>query len=179
MKRKAAGIIFVALSAVIAGFALVSTASSQPPDVRIIYVTETHVNEVIRDRIVTRYDGAYQTYEVTSYTAGPESTGKTPADPLYGITASGLPVEAGTTAACPPSLPFGTRIYVPALDNVYTCTDRGAAITEGHLDLYTPGLDDALAFGRRALDVLILGVPPEQPPMIGENKPLGAKESIE
>lgn len=97
-----------------------------------------------------------ETYEVSAYTAGAESTLKTPAHPLYGITASGAAVIPNHTAACPPSLDFGTRVYVPARATIYECADRGSAITEGYLDIYMPDLDDARAFGRRELDVLIL-----------------------
>ena len=50
--------------------------------------------------------------EVTAYTAGPESTGKHPGHPLYGVTASGERVRQGAIAASR-SLPFGTRVYIP------------------------------------------------------------------
>lgn len=100
--------------------------------------------------------GDVTTMEVTAYTAGYESTGKTPDHPAYGVTASGAYVEEGRTCACPPSIPFGTEIYVPALDTTYTCEDRGAAITEGHLDLYMEDLDAALQFGRQELEVIII-----------------------
>lgn len=95
-------------------------------------------------------------YEVTAYTAGAESTGKSETDPAYGITASGERVKEGVTAACPRELPFGTQLYIPYFDNVYTCQDRGSAITDGHVDIYMDDVDEALAFGRRELDVIIL-----------------------
>lgn len=98
----------------------------------------------------------YETFEITAYTAGIESTGKTPDHPEYGITASGKTVEEGTTIACPPSMEFGTQIYIPYFDNTFTCHDRGSAIVEGHLDVYMEDLDDALEFGRRDLPVEIL-----------------------
>jgi 3D (Asp-Asp-Asp) domain-containing protein len=105
----------------------------------------------------------YETYEVTAYTAGYESTGKTPSHPLYGITASGERVKRFHSVACPPELPFGTRVYIPYFDGWktesdgwYECVDRGSAITGGKIDVYMRNLDDALAFGRRELDVLIL-----------------------
>lgn len=101
----------------------------------------------------------YETFEVTAYTAGPESTGKTEDSPLYGVTASGKYVKENHTLACPRSLPFGTRIEIPYFSNVFTCEDRGGAITEGKLDVYMPDLDDALEFGRRKLDVRILSKP--------------------
>lgn len=101
----------------------------------------------------------YQTFEVTAYTAGYESTGKRPGDPLYGVTASGAKVKENHTIACPPSMEFGTAIYIPFFDNTFYCEDRGGAIVEGHLDVYMPNLQDALNFGRRKLEVLVLDKP--------------------
>jgi len=94
-------------------------------------------------------------FTVTAYTAGPESTGKEPGDPAYGITASGEEVEEGRTIACPQSLPFGTKIHIPELDETYVCEDRGSAITNGHLDIYKEDLDDALEFGVQELQAKV------------------------
>jgi 3D (Asp-Asp-Asp) domain-containing protein len=94
-------------------------------------------------------------YEVTAYTAGLESTGKSPGDPAYGITASGEPVVEGKTAACPPSMAFGTRIHIEGVGE-RVCFDRGSAITEGKLDIYMTKVSDARAFGRRSLEVRII-----------------------
>jgi 3D (Asp-Asp-Asp) domain-containing protein len=97
----------------------------------------------------------WQTFEITAYTAGPESTGKRPGDDGYGITASGESVSEGITSACPPSLSFGTRLEIEGLSE-RVCTDRGGAITEGRLDLYMTELQDALTFGRQWLNVRII-----------------------
>lgn len=94
------------------------------------------------------------TYEVTAYTAGTESTGKSPEDAGYGITASGEKVREGHTLACPQSLPFGTVVAIEGVGD-RVCTDRGGAITEGRLDVYMPTLDDAIKFGRKTLEVTI------------------------
>lgn len=67
----------------------------------------------------------YKLYEVTAYTAGFESTGKNPGDPLYGVTASGAYVQENLTIACGPEHEFGTRIYIPYFDNEFECQDRG------------------------------------------------------
>ena len=94
-------------------------------------------------------------FEVTAYTAGTESTGKSPGDAGYGITASGESVQAGRTLACPPSLPFGTKVAIEGVGE-RVCTDRGSAITEGRLDVYMTDLEDAISFGRQALEVRVL-----------------------
>lgn len=98
----------------------------------------------------------YETYEITAFTAGVESTGKSKSHPEYGITASGARVKENHTLACPKSLEFGTKIYIPYFDNTFVCEDRGSKITKGHLDVYMEDLEDALEFGRRDLPILIL-----------------------
>ncbi len=95
-------------------------------------------------------------YQVTAYTAGPESTGKTQDHPEYGITASGAKVRPGHTIACPVSLPFGTKIFIPHFNKEFVCEDRGSAITEGKLDVYIEDLQEALKFGRRDLEIMII-----------------------
>lgn len=98
----------------------------------------------------------YETYEITAYTSGYESTGKKPSHPQYGITASGERVKENYTIACPRSMDFGTEIYIPYFDNVFVCKDRGGAITGNRIDVYIEDLSEALEFGRQDLDVQIL-----------------------
>jgi 3D (Asp-Asp-Asp) domain-containing protein len=97
----------------------------------------------------------WQTFEVTAYTANEESTGKSPGDVGYGITASGESVREGITVACPPSMAFGTRLEIEGVGE-RVCTDRGSAIKEGRLDTFIPKLKDALVFGRQWLKVRIM-----------------------
>ncbi|WIG31201.1 3D domain-containing protein [Bacillus pumilus] len=96
-----------------------------------------------------------QIYEVTAYTNGTESTGKSAGDPDYGVTASGAHTKTGHTIACPPSMVFGTRLSIEGI-GVRTCEDRGGAITEGHIDLYVAGVAEAQAFGRQRLKAEII-----------------------
>jgi 3D (Asp-Asp-Asp) domain-containing protein len=116
------------------------------------------LSEIVTESEPTKPDSTPtwdDTYEVTWYTAGAESTGKRPGDEGYGITASGRKVKRGVTAACPPSLPFGTKLRIEGVGE-RTCTDRGSAITEGHIDVYSPKLETALDNGRQELGVKIL-----------------------
>jgi 3D (Asp-Asp-Asp) domain-containing protein len=106
--------------------------------------------------IINAPEPLWQTFEVTAYTAGEESTGKQPGDTGYGITASGEHVRENYTLACPPSLPFGQRLEIEGVGE-RVCTDRGGSIKEGRLDIYIPELIDALAFGRQQLKVRIMG----------------------
>ncbi|MEH6974987.1 3D domain-containing protein [Bacillus sp. JJ675] len=98
---------------------------------------------------------AWRTYEVTAYTNGFSSTGKSKGDPGYGITASGKKTAEGRTIACPPSIPFGTRVQIEGV-GVRVCEDRGGAIKEGYLDVYVRSEKEALSFGRRSLRAKII-----------------------
>ena len=95
--------------------------------------------------------------EVTAYTAGYESTGKTPDHPAYGVTASGEIVQENHTIACPPRYPFGTVIEIEGFDGIeFVCEDRGGAIRGDKLDVYIADLDEAIQFGRQKLEVKII-----------------------
>ncbi|MCY7726458.1 3D domain-containing protein, partial [Bacillus safensis] len=109
---------------------------------------------VVKRKQIT-HSNPTQTYEVTAYTNGAESTGKSAVDPDYGITASGARTKTGHTIACPPSMAFGTRLSIEGI-GVRTCEDRGGAITEGHIDLYVAGVVEAQAFGRQRLKAKII-----------------------
>lgn len=96
-----------------------------------------------------------ETYVVTAYTAGAESTSKNPGDAGYGVTASGQSVQEGHTIACPQELSFGTQVHIPSMGKTYTCEDRGADISSGRLDIYMNDLGQAQSFGRQTMEVEI------------------------
>jgi len=85
---------------------------------------------------------------VTAYSLGDGHT------PTHGITASGERVREGHTAACPPELPFGTRVHIEGLGE-RVCVDRGGAIEGNRLDVYMTRYEDAVQFGRQELGVVI------------------------
>jgi len=116
---------------------------------KIEYVDKEIIKEV-------KVQPQFETYEVTFYTEGYESTGKVLGDKDYGVTSSGEPVIEGRTIACPESLEFGTAIYIKEMENVFYCTDRGSLITEGKLDIYTSDLEYAKEMGRHEMQVFIL-----------------------
>lgn len=93
-----------------------------------------------------------QTFSVSFYTSNAESTGKSAGHPAYGVTASGARVQEGVTAACPPSMPFGTRVHIEGF-GTRVCQDRGSAITSGKLDVYVGSVSQARSLGRKNLKV--------------------------
>ena len=109
---------------------------------------------------------------VTAYDAGPESTGWKrkygcigPAVYAYGplkgqrkqvgITADGTKATKGTIAADTNLYPFGTKMYVPGYGwgEVH---DVGSAIKGNHIDVFFPRREDALEWGRKYLNVIVL-----------------------
>lgn len=95
----------------------------------------------------------------TGYTAGVESTGKTPKQPTYGITYSGVKVTRdflSTIAADPSVFPIGTILYIPGY-GFGVVADTGSAIKGHKIDLYFDTVEDVYdQWGKRKLRVYIV-----------------------
>ncbi|MBY7143969.1 3D domain-containing protein [Virgibacillus sp. NKC19-3] len=99
------------------------------------------------------------TVSATGYTAGVESTDKTPDHPQYGITFSGVQVKRdlySTIAADLDVYPIGTIMYIP--DYGYgVVADKGSAITGNDIDLYYPTVEDVYDnWGKKEVEVYIV-----------------------
>lgn len=90
------------------------------------------------------------TINASAYTAAADECGKSD-----GITSSGLKVEERRTLACPPHLPFGTKLAIEGMGE-YRCEDRGGAIKGNHIDIYMETKSEAFAFGRRNLTAQVI-----------------------
>ena len=140
--------------------ALVRTEVVEPKVDRIVeYGT---IGTLSRGGVTYRYVRSF-VVTATAYTAGPESTGKSPGHPAYGITFSGLPVQVGHIAVDPTVIPLLSYVYVEGLDaygakfdGKYYATDTGSAIKGNRIDIYFENVADALRFGRRQMRVYIL-----------------------
>jgi 3D (Asp-Asp-Asp) domain-containing protein len=53
-------------------------------------------------------------------------------------------------------LPFGTRVYIPALGATFVVQDRGGSISDYHIDIYFATEAECLSFGRQDLEIIIL-----------------------
>lgn len=96
------------------------------------------------------------TFEITYYTAGFESTGKTPEHPAYGITKSGTTVEEGRTIAADWSvLEPGTKVYIDGIGERIV-EDTGGAIVDKCIDVYVEDVEIARQLGRHKADVWIV-----------------------
>lgn len=102
---------------------------------------------------------SYQTVVATGYTAGVESTGKTPDHPEYGITYSGVQVKRdlySTIAADLSVYPIGTILFIPGY-GYGVVADKGGAITGNRIDLYYPTVEDVYSqWGKREVDVYLI-----------------------
>jgi 3D (Asp-Asp-Asp) domain-containing protein len=88
---------------------------------------------------------APQLYEATAYSR-------------KGRGASGMGVRAGTIAADPRVLPFGSRVRLDAgqYSGEYVVTDSGSAIKGRKIDVWIPSFHEACRFGRRNVKLMVL-----------------------
>lgn len=87
--------------------------------------------------------------KLTAYGPGFASTGKSPGDPGYGVTASGQPAKPGHTVAVDPKLiPLGSLVYIDGV-GYRVAEDVGGAIRGPHIDLFFPSDEQAKQFGVR------------------------------
>ncbi|GAE94002.1 hypothetical protein JCM21714_3127 [Gracilibacillus boraciitolerans JCM 21714] len=95
----------------------------------------------------------------TGYTAGVESTGKSPDHPAYGITYSGVKVARdlySTIAADLNIFPLGTILYIPNY-GYGIVADKGGAIKGNKIDLYYPSVEDVYQqWGKKSVDVYVV-----------------------
>lgn len=95
-------------------------------------------------------------FEITYYTSGPESTGKSPGHPAYGITASGTTAKEGQTIAADWNmLPPGTTVYIEGIGERIV-EDTGGTIIGNCIDVYVADVETALQGGRHMADVYVL-----------------------
>ncbi|WP_240688124.1 3D domain-containing protein [Pseudalkalibacillus hwajinpoensis] len=103
----------------------------------------------------------YPAHKVTAtgYTAGKESTGKTPDHPAYGITYSGVKVKRdlySTIAADTSVFPIGSVLFIPEY-GFGVVADTGSAIKGDRIDLYYDTVQDVYKeWGKKTLNVYLI-----------------------
>lgn len=106
------------------------------------------------------FEGARElTVKATAYTSGPESTGKQPGHPAFGLTATGTRVRQGaygTIAVDPRVIPLGSLVYIEELGEYRIAEDTGSAIRGHRIDLYMDEVRDAMQWGVRDVHVRVL-----------------------
>ena len=103
--------------------------------------------------------------KATAYCLCKKCCGKSPSNPGYGVTASGLKIVPGTgmkvVASDPSVIPLGTRVYVEGLNGAKdygyaVVADTGSAIKNLKIDLYMDTHQMALNWGVKTVRVYIL-----------------------
>lgn len=125
---------------------------------RHIHASSEH-DQALEEETINLAQYPSKTVIATGYTAGYESTGKTPDHPEYGITYSGVEVKRdlySTIAADIDVFPLGTILYIP--DYGYgIVADIGSAIKGNKIDLYYPTVEDVYAeWGKKEVEVYII-----------------------
>jgi len=92
----------------------------------------------------------------TAYTAGQESTGKTPEHPEYGVTFSGWKADIGTIAVDPNVIELGSIVYIPGYGYAIAL-DTGGAIKGNRIDLFFHNVKEALNWGVREVEIIVIG----------------------
>ncbi len=116
---------------------------------------------IIETKFITRteYVGINQTepmdMTVTSYSAGPESTGKRLGMKGYGITRTGTQAKVGVCAVDPKYVPLGTSLFVEGY-GYCRAEDTGGKVKGFHIDVFLDKVSDAMKFGREKRKVWIL-----------------------
>lgn len=93
---------------------------------------------------------------VTAYSPYEESTGKSPDDPDFKVTASGTIATQGRTIAMDKRFPFGTLVKIEGFNEVFRVEDRGSKIKGNRIDLYFENVEDAIKFGKQKRKIYVI-----------------------
>ena len=101
----------------------------------------------------------------TAYCLCKKCCGKSPSNPNYGMTASGVRIVPGSgmkvIAVDPKIIPLGAKVYVEGLYGAWdygyaTASDTGSAIKDYKIDLYMDTHEEALVWGRKKVNVYVV-----------------------
>ena len=117
---------------------------------------EAAENERIEAALLARA-ARIENVKVTHYCVCETCCGKTPEDPAYGITASGLRATPGVSVGVDPDvIPLGADVLVDYGDgelHYYRADDTGSGVTGAHIDLCVGSHEEALQAGVRTATV--------------------------
>lgn len=126
-----------------------STADAPPPPTPVPVPAAPAPSGIPAGLNVARVLNVYATWY------SPASSGRSPSDPAYGFTATGVPVDRGVVAVDPSVIPLGTRLYIPGY-GFGVAADTGGAIRGHMIDLGYP--DGVIPnWTTRWVDIYILG----------------------
>lgn len=103
--------------------------------------------------------------KATAYCLCKKCCGKSPDNPGYGVTRSGLKIEPGigmkVIAVDPKVIPLGSKVYVEGLNGVFdygyaVAADTGGAIKNNKIDLYMDTHDATIQWGIKSVRVYVI-----------------------
>ena len=72
------------------------------------------------------------------------------------ITSTGTVPKYGTIAVDPSVIPYGTKVYIPEFDDVFTAEDCGGAIKGNRIDIFMDSESQCNNWGVRNITIQIL-----------------------
>ncbi|MDR1774288.1 MAG: G5 domain-containing protein [Clostridioides sp.] len=72
------------------------------------------------------------------------------------VTSTGTRPKWGTIAVDPRVLPYGTKVYIPQFDMVFTAEDCGGAIKGNKIDIFMTSSSQMSAWGRKTITIKVL-----------------------
>ncbi|WP_338559067.1 SH3 domain-containing protein [Paraclostridium sordellii] len=121
---------------------------------------ETAVSETSQNNTDTKPEENIQKEETTASNnnnTGRLMTVNATAYAGHTITATGTTPKWGTIAVDPSVIPYGTKVYIPKFDMVFTAEDCGGAIKGNKIDIFMNSEAECNSFGRQNLEIQILG----------------------
>ncbi|MGL5312829.1 MAG: SH3 domain-containing protein [Peptostreptococcaceae bacterium] len=74
----------------------------------------------------------------------------------YSTTSTGQKPVWGTIAVDPKVIPYGTKVYIPAFDQVFVANNTGGAIKGNKIDIYMNSKSECYNWGRKTIEIQIL-----------------------
>ena len=121
---------------------------------------DTAVSETSQNNTATKPEENTQKEETTASNnnnTGRLMTVNATAYAGHTITATGTTPKWGTIAVDPSVIPYGTKVYIPKFDMVFTAEDCGGAIKGNKIDIFMNNEADCNNFGRQNIEIQILG----------------------
>ncbi|CEP79790.1 SH3 domain-containing protein [Paraclostridium sordellii] len=121
---------------------------------------DTAVSETSQNNTATKPEENTQKEETTASNnnnTGRLMTVNATAYAGHTITATGTTPKWGTIAVDPSVIPYGTKVYIPKFDMVFTAEDCGGAIKGNKIDIFMNSEAECNSFGRQNLEIQILG----------------------
>ena len=110
-------------------------------------------NKVVTDNKVVKHNKVVSSSNLSGKTVTVNAT----AYSGDSITSTGTVPKWGTIAVDPSVIPYGTKVYIPMFDKVFTAEDCGGAIKGNKIDIFMNSEQQMDNFGRRNIQIKILG----------------------